>query len=281
MTTNPGKGAVVVGYEGARHSEAALEWATRYAVIHHRPILLVHTADRWSIDETLAKVKERAPTVDVRVQMSTGNARDVLLDASQGAHLLVIGSRRRGALASLLLGSVSVSVSAHAPCPVAVVRPETDRARFGPFVGRVVVGVDGSEASMGALDFAFDLASTESKPLAILHAWAASGVYRDLMTYELRLDTSEEHELQVAESIAGYAEKYPDVLVSQHQDEEDPARALVAASEDADTLVVGCRGRNDAVSVIFGSVSRYVVEHAHCPTIVVRMKADHTAVRPD
>lgn len=280
MTTDPGKGAVVVGYEGAGHSEAALEWATRYAVAHHRPLLLVHTAARWSIDETVSKVKEQAPTVDVRVQMSTGHARDVLRTASREAHLLVLGSRRRGALVSLLLGSVSVSVSAHASCPVAVVRPETDRARFGPFVGHVVVGVDGSEASRGALDFGFELASTEFKPLAIVHAWGASGVYRDLMTHELRLDTSEEHELQVAESIAGYAEKYPDVLVSQHQDEEDPARALVAASEDADTLVVGSRGRNDAASVIFGSVSRYVVEHAHCPVIVVRLQADHAVVRP-
>ncbi len=270
MTTNVARGRVVVGYEGAPHSEAALEWAVRYAAIHERPLLVVHTADRRSIDDALERVHASAPTLDIALEMSTGSAHDVLLDASIGANLLVIGSRRRGTLASLVLGSVSVGVSSHAPCPVAVVRPEIDRARFGPFVGRVVVGVDGSEASIGALDFAFDYASTEAKPLAIVHAWGASGVYRDLMTYELRLETAEEHELQVAESIAGYAEKYPDVLITQHQDEEDPSRALVTASEDADTLVVGSRGRGDARAVIFGSVSRFVVEHAHCPVIVVR-----------
>ena len=205
--------------------------------------------------------------------MALGNAHDVLLDSAVGAHLLVVGSRGRGSVASLLLGSVSVDVSAHAPCPVVVVRPENDRARFGPFVGRIVVGVDGSDASMAALDFAFELASTEFKPLAIVHAWGAAGVYRDLMSYEVRLETAEEHELQVAESIAGYAEKYPDVLVTQHQDEEDPSRTLVAASEDADTVVVGSRGRGDAKAVVFGSVSRFVVEHAHCPVIVVRRPA--------
>jgi nucleotide-binding universal stress UspA family protein len=219
------------------------------------------------------RVKERAPHLDVSAHVALGNAHEVLPECAEGAHLLVVGSRGRGSVASLLLGSVSVDVSAHAPCPVVVVRPENDRARFGPFVGRVVVGVDGSDASMAALDFAFELASTELKPLAVVHAWGAAGVYHDLMSYEVRLETAEEHELQVAESIAGYSEKYPDVMVTQHQAEEDPSRTLVTASEDADTLVVGSRGRGDARAVVFGSVSRYVVEHAHCPVIVVRRHA--------
>jgi nucleotide-binding universal stress UspA family protein len=295
MTTNAAKGAVVVGYDATAHSDAALDWAVRYATDHGRPLLVVHAAGTPTVyeslngagenrkelriagrrvtDRALVHVKERAPHLDVSVHMALGNAHDVLLDSVEGAHLLVVGSRGRGSLASLLLGSVSVGVSTHAPCPVVVVRPENDRARFGPFVGRIVVGVDGSDASMAALDFAFELASTEFKPLAIVHAWGAAGVYRDLMSYEVRLETAEEHELMVAESIAGYAEKYPDVLVTQHQDEEDPSRTLVTASEDADTIVVGSRGRRDAKAVLFGSVSRFVVEHAHCPVIVVRRPA--------
>jgi nucleotide-binding universal stress UspA family protein len=295
MTTHAAKGAVVVGYDATPHSDAALDWAVRYATDHGRPLLITHAAGvptvyenlagptenrkelriagRRVTDRALVLVKERAPGLDVSVHLALGNAHDVLLDSAFGAHLLVVGSRGRGSLASLLLGSVSVGVSAHAPCPVAVIRPEIDRARFGPFVGRIVVGVDGSDASMGALDFAFELASAEYKPLAILHAWGAAGVYKDLMSYEVRLETAEEHELQVAESIAGYAEKYPDVLVTQHQDEDDPSRTLVTASEDADTVVVGSRGRRDAASVVFGSVSRFVVEHAHCPVIVVRRPA--------
>lgn len=295
MTTHAAKGAVVVGYDATPHSDAALDWAVRYATDHGRPLLITHAAGvptvyenlagptenrkelriagRRVTDRALVLVKERAPDLDVSVHLALGNAHDVLLDSAVGAHLLVVGSRGRGSLASLLLGSVSVGVSAHAPCPVAVIRPEIDRARFGPFVGRIVVGVDGSDASIGALDFAFELASAEYKPLAILHAWGSAGVYKDLMSYEVRLETAEEHELQVAESIAGYSEKYPDVLVTQHQDEDDPSRTLVVASEDADTVVVGSRGRRDAASVVFGSVSRFVVEHAHCPVIVVRRPA--------
>ncbi|MGZ5417255.1 MAG: universal stress protein [Nocardioides sp.] len=295
MTTSAAKGAVVVGYDATQHSDAALDWAVRYATDHGRALLIVHAAGvpvvydtfsgtnetrkamrvagRQTTDRALLRVKGRAPSLPAQVHMALGTSHDVLLDSAHGAHLLVVGSRGRGSIASLLLGSVSVDVSSHAACPVVVVHPEKDRARFGPFVGRIVVGVDGSEASLAALDFAYELASTEFKPLAIVHSWGAAGVYKDLMSYETRLETAEEHELQVAESIAGYAEKYPDVLTTQHQDEEDPSRTLVTASDDADTIVVGSRGRGDAKAVIFGSVSRFVVEHAHCPVIVVRRPA--------
>ena len=92
--------------------------------------------------------------VDARVLLETPEA--ALLDAAAGAHLLVVGSRGRGTLASLILGSVSVGVSAHAPCPVVVVRPEKASVGDAAYVGRVVVGVDGSEVSVQALDFAFD-----------------------------------------------------------------------------------------------------------------------------
>jgi nucleotide-binding universal stress UspA family protein len=292
MTTRTAKGAVVVGYDATSHSDAALDWAVRYATTHRRPLLLVFAAGlptvydtftgpdanrkelrivgRRVVDKGFERARELAPDLPVDTHLALGNAHDVLLDSAEGAHLLVVGSRGRGSVGSLLLGSVSVDVSAHAPCPVVVVHQEEDRARFGPYLGHVVVGVDGSDASIGALDFAFELAATELKPLAIVHSWGAAGVYRDLMSYEVRLETAEEHELQVAESVAGYAEKYPDVLVTQHQEEEDPARTLVGASEDADVLVIGSRGRGDARSVVFGSVSRFVVEHAHCPVIVVR-----------
>ena len=292
MTTNAVKDAVVLGYDGTPRSDAALEWAARYAMTHGRPLLIAYAAgvptayDSFSgiqenredlrvlgqqvLDAAVARIHELAPGLTVHTHVALGNAHQVLLELAEGAHLLVVGSRGRGSFASLLLGSVSVDLSSHAPCPVVVVRPQKDRARFGPYLHHVVVGVDGTEASRGALDVGFALASTERKPLAVVHAWGATGVYADLLTYEARLDAAEEHELSVAESIAGYAERYPDVHVTQHQEEEDPARALVMASEDADLLVLGSRGRGDAASVVFGSVSRYVVEHASCPVLVVR-----------
>lgn len=299
MTRIAAKGAVVLGYDGTPRSDAALDWAARYAMTHGRPLLITYAAgvptayDSFSgiqenredlrvLGEQLLvaavdRVHDLAPGLTVETLVALGGAHHVLLEAAEGAHLLVVGSHGRGSIASMLLGSVSVDMSAHAPCPVVVVRPEKDRARFGPYLHHIVVGVDGTDASRGALDVAFALASSERKPLAVVHAWGAAGVYKDLMSYEARLDVAEEHELSVAESIAGYAERYPDVHVTQHQEEEDPARSLVMASEDADLIVLGSRGRGDAASVVFGSVSRFVVEHASCPVMVVRRSPVPTA----
>jgi nucleotide-binding universal stress UspA family protein len=66
--------------------------------------------------------------VDVRISISKGNPAKVLIDMSQGADLLVVGSRGHGGFAGMLLGSVSQHVVAHAACPVVVLRGEVDRS---------------------------------------------------------------------------------------------------------------------------------------------------------
>ena len=83
------------------------------------------------------------------MHLAFGATHDVLLDSLDGAHLLVVGSRGRGTLASLVLGSVSAGVAATAPCPVAVIRDAEARRDSPTFSGRVAVGVDGSEVSHG------------------------------------------------------------------------------------------------------------------------------------
>lgn len=292
MTANLAKGAVVVGHDGTPRSDAALEWAAQHAMVHGRPLLLVHAsgfpvapgslsgfprerAEVRAAGEQLVlaaatRARDLAPGLTVATHVAPGNPHQILREVAVGAHLLVVGSRGRGSFASLVLGSVGVDMSAHAPCPVVVVRPKRERSGFGPYAHHIVVGVDGSSVSRGALDIAYELASVERKPLAVVHAWGTAGIYQDFLTYPARLDLAEEHELSVAESVAGYAERYPDVLVTQHQEEEDPARALVMASEEADLVVLGSRGRGDVASVLLGSVSRFVVEHASCPVLVVR-----------
>ena len=241
---------MVLGYDATPHSDTALAWAVDYASNHRRPLLIVHAAGvptvyasfagpvenrkelriagRRTTDLALVQARRLAPDLDVRVHLSLGNPHDVLLDSLTGAHLLVLGTRGRGSVASLMLGSVSVGVSAHAPCPVAVVRTAERRDPRSVYADR------------------------------------------DLTSYQVLLETSDEHERIVAESLAGFSEKYPDVTVTVHQDEGEPGRTLVQASRDADLVVVGSRGRGDAAATLFGSVSRHVVEHAHCPVFVVR-----------
>jgi nucleotide-binding universal stress UspA family protein len=297
MTTSAAHGAVVVGIDGTTHSDAALEWAVRYAATHRRPLLLVHAAGvptvyesfagptenrkelriagRRTTDRALGLVTLQAPELEVRIHMALGSPKDVISGSLEGAHMLVLGSRGRGSLASFVLGSVSRGLSSHAPCPVAIIRPVMARMEDGAYSGRIVVGVDGTETSQAALGMAFELAASQGRELAVLHAWGHGGVQGDLASIETRAALIEEHKLVVAESLAGYAEKYPDVPVTQHHADREPGHALVAASHDAETVVVGARGRHDSAAVLFGSVSRHVVEHACCPVIVVRRDPGH------
>lgn len=294
MTTSAVNGAVVVGVDPTTHTDIALEWAARYADAHRRPLLLVHAcgvptvyqnfsgtstnrrelriAGRRTLDRAFDLVRSRRPGVDVRVHLGIGTPKDVLLDSVEGAHLLVVGSRGRGSLAALLLGSVSLGVSAQAPCPVAVIRPQMARDDFSPYAGQYVVGVEGTDLSQAALDLAFQLASAEDRDLVVMHAFG-TGEERDLVSPELQRLAAEEHHLMLAETLAGYAEKYPDVTVTEYHTHGEPAHELVRVSESAHGVVVGSHGRGDAASVVFGSVSRFVVGHAKCPVIVVRRPA--------
>ena len=287
MTTSVIKGSVVVGVDGSPHSEAAIEWAVRYAQEHRRPLTLAHAAGsvartntlidpavtrqslrmagRRVTDAALATVKKLAPDLEVAVHMPLREPRETLLAAAEHASLMVLGTRGRGTLATFLLGSVSVGVSSHAVCPTVVVRASPN-AQPGP----VVVGVDGTAASEAALGFAFEMASWTHRPLDAVHTWGGDGPYPALLSQEQRRELMDDRELDVAESLAGFAEKYPDVHVAQFIVENDPAKALVIASEKASLVVVGSRGHGDAASVLLGSVSRSVVEHAHSSGAVVR-----------
>ncbi|MFE5513261.1 universal stress protein [Streptomyces sp. NPDC056529] len=146
MSTDDGTSRVVVGVDGSLASHAALRWALRHArrtgaTVHAVGAYDLPGAGGWSapavdvlfdeeqarrsLSEELAEVL--APEDDVLLvqHVVRGNPAQVLIDESDGAELLVVGSRGRGGFASLLLGSVSQQCAAHASCPVVIVRPET------------------------------------------------------------------------------------------------------------------------------------------------------------
>jgi nucleotide-binding universal stress UspA family protein len=132
-----------------------------------------------------------------------------------------------------------------------------------------VVGTDGGPASTAALEFAFDLASTEGRPLDVVHSWAGHDIYVDLESDGQRLQHKEEHERMLAEALAGCAEKYPDVVVERHLPETSATETLLGLSGTASAVVVGSRGRTGPRALL-SSVSRDLVERADCTVIVVR-----------
>ena len=283
------QGAVVVGVDGSPAGEAAVEWAVRYATARRRPLAIVkatgdpgdsieslataearrvlRTKARRITDHTLGVVKRLAPDLDVDVMTPVEDARQALIDFSDRASIIVLGTRGRGPVRSVMLGSVSAAVAAPAPGPVAVGRPagHDDEGRLA----HVVVGVDGSPASTAAIEFAFDLASMEGRELDGVHCWSTNDTFIDPVSYQQRLDHADQHERLLNEALAGYTEKFPDVVVHRHLPDASAAAGLVERSETAAAVVVGSRGRSGVKSV-FGSVSRSVLEHAHCTVIVVR-----------
>ena len=151
-------------------------------------------------------------------------------------------------------------------CPVAVIHDPAD----GPVesAGPVVVGVDGSRASELATAVAFDEASRRGAELVALHAWSDSVI--SAIPQAAWPDFQPEAEETLAERMAGWQNRYPDVRVHRRVVFNQPARNLVAAAESAQLLVVGSHGRGGFAGMLLGSVSSAVVNAVHTPVIVAR-----------
>lgn len=140
---------VVVGIDGSPMSSAALAYAYEYAATHAVPLVAVHAWAVGSFDPTIAPLvdieemrqdaerlaaenlagwREKYPDVEVRRVVVPDRPARALLEESKQAGLLVVGARGRGGMTGLLLGSTSQALIHRAPCPVAVVRPQTDHA---------------------------------------------------------------------------------------------------------------------------------------------------------
>ena len=275
-------GAVVVGVDGSDSSDAAVAWAADYADTRHRQLVLVGAAGRLAApspnrdrhdarqarriearratDRALGIVRKENPRLEVHCTMPQTEAEEALLAATREASLVVVGTRGRGRASSLLLGSVSAAVCERAECPVAVVH-ETASSQEELMPGPVVVGTDGTALSSDALDFAFDLASTEGLSMHVVHNVGRDTAHMD------------EHQRALEIAIAGHEETYPDVEVHRHLPLSGPADTLAVLSETASAVVVGARAHHGPVATL-GSVSRAVVERARCPVVVVRSGSD-------
>ena len=280
---------VVVGLDGSDPSTRAVLWAASEAQRRHAPLRLVAAVDPTTpvhqygdprfgpdlhrIRERAARahlahaarvVAEEAPGVPVEQAALDGFAVARLVEESRSAQLVVIGDRGRGGVAGLLLGSVAVALAAKAACPVTVVRGRV------PLGGPVVVGVDGTTVSEAALAFAFEAADARSTGLVAVYAW------RDLLLDQpTPLDDAIEQQARadLAERLAGWCGKYPDVDVRRVLVRDAPARAIVEQSVTAQLVVVGSQGRGGLGGLLLGSVSNAVLHRAGCPVVVVRPTA--------
>jgi nucleotide-binding universal stress UspA family protein len=289
--------AVVVGIDGSGEALLAVRWAAAEAARRNVPLRVV-TAFSWShdhplgwaafdgdyrtallelADRQLAEAVVVAAEVigpgDVEHELISGTAIPVLRAESRRAGLLVLGDRGLGAIGGLLVGAVADALSTHGECPVVLVRtapgcPVEDRTR------PVVVGVDGSPASEGALGFAFDAAAARGVSLTAVHTWwdVLGMVTMAPMLDWPALQANEQEVL--AERLAGWAANYPDVAVRRLVTRDHPAHALVEQSRQAQLIVVGSRRRAAAARLALGSVGHAVRHRAHCSVAIVGSTAE-------
>jgi nucleotide-binding universal stress UspA family protein len=289
-------GSIVVAVDGSEDSERAVLWASEQAVLERRALALVHSIDRAVIHDIawldrasmnphqlstavrelgrtmLTRACERlavaAPGLEVSTALIDLDPRLALEQLSCEAHLVVLGSRGRGPVRSALLGSVSASLARHAHCPVVVCRPPGSSLSSEP---RVVVGADGSRASMPVLEFAFAQASLRGLPLTVMHCFwdvVAATAGPGVVPLAEQADLSDLR-LLIAESVAGLSEKYPDVQVTQELARGLIDDCLADHTPDAALLVVGRSQSAGWGRFLHTTCALAVLERAHTTVAVV------------
>jgi len=290
-------GAVVVAVDGSTADEAVVDWAADEAARLGAPLRLVTVVDpqvqlspyealasgspslAQQLDESAHRLLDRAverararrqDLHDVAVAVPWGPPAAALVRLSENAARMVIGSPARTRLERILLGSVALPVVAHAHCPVAVVPAGTVVAA----PERVLVALDGSEASGRAAELAFTAAQASGAAVTCVLAWSLEVDGGVVVTERSssRWEAVEARYTDLGHRVADpAAARHPGVAVDVVVRHGSPARVVVelAAELDADLVVVGGRGLGGFRGLLLGSVSRRVVEHANRVVLVV------------
>ncbi|MFE7233101.1 universal stress protein [Streptomyces sp. NPDC002405] len=294
---------VIVGLDGSPESRAAAEWAAREAKLLGLPVRLVHVGEqvpgplaqapllgaetyRHRTERVPREAAEglrlRHPGVEVRTEHLPGRPAEILTDEAADAELLVLGSRALGGVGGFLVGSVGLSVVAHAERPVVLVRAREQAAdehemdpagipsaaaAFRP----VVLGLDTAHPDEDLIRFAFEAAARRGTSLRVVHGWYPPLYYGYGVPADAELLTSPAvaEAAGLTEALCTWRRKYPDVEVAEVSRPGSAAELLVAASREASLVVVGRRERRNPLGARIGHVTHAVLHHAAAPVAVV------------
>lgn len=291
------KSGVVVGIDSSTYSEHALDWAATEAALRGVALRIAHSwdlgpyrmpdQDRGDIArsagdaaaELLRSAQEQTrkhhPDLQVDTTLLAEDAVPGLIRLAGQAELVVVGARGLSRFASVLIGSVSQRLVAHAPCPVVVLRDAADTAGTAePATAAVpapVLLAAGPGEAPEPIRFAFAEAARRNVPVLVVRAWQYPpnlGGYIPLPLDDLdQRDATEREEL--AQTIADARETFPQVPTVLEAGMHEPAGALVDASSRACLLVVGAQRPRHRFAMPVGRVAQQVLHYAHCPVAVV------------
>ncbi len=271
---------LVVGTDGSDASLRAVDWAADDAARRQVPLRVVH-ASLWTrqggqappaVEDIAASAVERAasrhPGLAVTAEVLADDPVEALIGDYRHILAVVVGTRGRGELADLLLGSVSLSVAARARCPVVVVRDGRAHADRG-----IVVGVAGSDRDATAVRFALEEAALRGCGVTAVHAWMLPFIEAPTahtgQLDDARRSRALQAEGRLEDALRKPSAEFPDVVVHRVVFEGHARTALLGASRGADLLVAGARRRDATVGMQLGTVNHALLHHAPCPIAIV------------
>jgi nucleotide-binding universal stress UspA family protein len=298
------EGAVVAAVDGSPRDGAVVDWAADQAVRCGRALRVLHVVEpgiqltpyeavlgdvpqlaeeldaeaNRVLDIVRERVTGRYPPrsagparLDLACVVGWGSPATVLVEASSSASWVVVGAPAKRGLQRVLIGSVAIATVAHSRCPVAVVPANLEVTPLE----RVVVAVDGSEASAHAAEAAFATADSAGASVTGVIAWNIECVDGVVVT-----EPGSQRWLQVEHKYEALARRVLDPAAARHS--AVPFEVLVrhagaahaatevVAEQRAGVLVVGGRGRGGFAGLRLGSTSRRLVEQAGTVVAVVR-----------
>lgn len=277
---------VVIGVDGTPGNLGALRYGTAEARRLGTGVRLVHVVPSYVPVATMmpltpgdlttigagilsraeSTAREIAPDVEMEGWLEQGSRTLELTRAAQHAPLLVVGRTERSTVERLITGDTGTGVAAKASVPTVCVPADWESTE----VRVVLVGIRSRTHADTLLGQVFALAAAHGARVRVLHAWRLSSEYDDIIADHTRAaewTARSERELEML--LRPWREAFPDVATETCVVHGHPAHALVAASREADLLVIVRRPRDIPALRHLGGTGRTVLHAAACPVHVV------------
>ncbi|HET9172998.1 MAG TPA: universal stress protein [Actinospica sp.] len=293
---------VAVGVDGSEQALHAALWAAREARSRGVPLLVMHAIDLPMtevppiepadyaeraqraggelVTAAAAEIARAHPDVAVAAETSLHAPVARLTELSEGAELIVTGTRGRGAIAGTLLGSVSRALAAHAPGPLVVVRgPEPESAD-----GAVVLGL-GANPCGSAIEYAFDAAHRYGSRLRVVRSWTPPMPLAGLglpgastiglgglgaFTGPQAQDSESDEAADAERAIGAVRARYQDVDTEIVAPVGDAVPVLTEVAAGARLIVVGAHRHRGPFTLGAGYVVDGLLSHSPVPVAIVR-----------